>query len=306
MNNGNVNRALNHATILSLAKYSKVRLRKIPGFLGLLEFENFENLGKELAKIFSVSYAEVSKTRAKFAQHFQKFHQDYNILYIKDKAYPGLLRETQEPPLFLFCRGDINLFNGKGIAIVGSRKASDLGIRRARKLAALLVAKGYVVVSGLAKGIDATGHKGAIQASGKTIAVIGTPLDKSYPKENAELQEYIAQKHLLVSQFHFGHPVNRASFPTRNYTMSGISYATVIVEASETSGALIQARQCMAQGHHLFLLRNLLDRNDLKWPKKYVDKGAFVIADIEDVPRELQKAPNYQITENGNQQKQMF
>ena len=86
--------------------------------------------------------------------------------------------------------------------------------------------------------------------------------------------------------------------------MSGISYATVIVEASETSGALIQARQCMAQGHHLFLLRNLLDRKDLKWPRKYVEKGAYVIADIEDVPRALQEVPNYQI--NGNKQKKLF
>jgi len=295
MNSGNLNRALNHATVLELAKYSKVRLRGIQNLIELVEFQDVGHFTKELSDIFSVNHSEVLKARNKFENLFQKYQTDYKILFIKDKAYPDLLRNTADPPLFLFCRGNTDLFNGKGIAVVGSRQASDYGIRRARKLATLLVAKGYVVVSGLAKGIDATAHKGAISAAGKTIAVIGTPLDKSYPKENAELQEYIARKHLLISQFHFGHPVNRASFPTRNYTMSGISYATVIVEASETSGALIQARQCMAQGHHLFLLRNLLDRKDLKWPGKYVEKGAYVIADIEDVPKALKEAPNYQI-----------
>ena len=163
----------------------------------------------------------------------------------------------------------------------------------------LLSAKDYVVVSGLATGIDTAAHTGAIKAGGKTIAVIGTPLDQCYPKENIALQKIIAKGHLLVSQFPFGYRITRFNFPVRNYTMSGISHATVVIEAGETSGALIQARQCMVQGRHLFILKNLLERTDLKWPKRYVDNGAFVIESIEDVPNALKELPNYKINSNG-------
>jgi DNA processing protein len=304
MQEKNLNRAINFATIQKLAHYSKVRLREVSDIFKMIDLEDSEEFNRYLSLQFKSDIKDIIKTRRSIFNNFKKFSDFFKVLYIKDQAYPALLRRTDQAPFFLFCRGDIELFNRKGIAVVGSRKASEFGIRRARKLAMLLIAKGYVVVSGLARGIDATAHKGAIEAGGKTIAVVGTPLDKSYPKENAELQEYIARKHLLVSQFHFGHPVTRASFPTRNYTMSGISHATVIVEASETSGALIQARQCMAQGHHLFLLRNLLDRKDLAWPKKYVEKGAFIIADIEDVPNALKKMPEYQVDDNN--QKPLF
>lgn len=179
---------------------------------------------------------------------------------------------------------------------------SDFGIRRAQKLAMLLTANDFVVASGLAKGIDTAAHNGAIKAGGKTIAVIGTPLDKSYPKENSRLQTYISQSHLLISQYPFAHPVTRINFPSRNYTMSGICYATVVIEASETSGTLIQAKQCMAQKRHLFLLKNLLNRDDLKWPKKYVEKGAFIISEIEDIPNALRELPNYKSSKNDNKQ----
>lgn len=295
MNTENLNKALNYTLLLHFSKYSQKRLAGIEFLSELIEMEDKTLFHSKLKQIFSLSDKDISENCKSFLKCLHNFKNDYQIVYIKDHAYPRLLRKTESPPLFLFCRGDLSLFNDKGIAVVGSRNASELGLKRAQKLAMLLVAKGYVVVSGLAKGIDAAAHKGAIGAGGKTIAVIGTPLDKSYPKENAELQEYIAQKHLLVTQFPFGHPVNRASFPTRNYTMSGVSYATVIVEAGETSGALIQARQCMTQEHHLFLLKNLLDRQDLAWPKKYVAKGAYVISDIEDIPSALQKTPQYQL-----------
>ncbi|MBW2066778.1 MAG: DNA-protecting protein DprA [Deltaproteobacteria bacterium] len=295
MNSNNFKRAVNYATILGLVNYSKKALRSLSQLDELVETEEPGDLFNSLAKLFSTSKHSISRIYNRCLKSFQDYTEDYHIIYRKDPLYPELLEKTDDAPLFLFCEGEIDLFNKKGISVVGTRNPSDLGVRRARKLAMLLAADGYVVVSGLAKGIDTAAHTGAIKAGGRTIAVIGTPLDRSYPKENSALQKVIAQGHLLVSQFPFTHPVTKFNFPARNYTMSGISRATVVIEASESSGALIQARQCMAQGRHLFILRNLLDRDDLKWPGQYREKGAFVISDIEDVPNALKELPSYKL-----------
>lgn len=295
MDTQNLKRAVNYSTILSLAKYSTKTLRSVSPIDEIVETVDEKELFSSLAKLFSTSKQDVSKIYFGFLELFQGYLGEYNIIYKNDLLYPERLNSTDDPPPFLFCQGEPNLFFQRCISVVGTRKPSDLGLKRAKKLAMLLVADGYVVVSGLARGIDTAVHNGAIRAGGKTIGVIGTPLNKFYPKENSELQKVIAQGHLLVSQFPFGHPVNRFNFPARNYTMSGISDATIIVEASETSGALIQARQCIAQKRHLFILRNLLDRKDLQWPKKYFGKGAFVISKIEDVPKALNVLPSYQI-----------
>lgn len=295
MASNNFRRAVRYATLLHFSKYSPSVLRSLPNIDELINQSNEPAFTSSVAGLFSISQKSVVERYAKFLQAFTNFAEEYYSLYLKDQIYPELLRKTEKPPFYLFCQGTPHLFNRTGISVVGTRHPSDLGAKRAQKLAMLLSAKGYVVVSGLAKGIDTAAHMGAIRAGGKTIAVIGTPLNQCYPKENCNLQKVIAKDHLLVTQYPFGHPVTRANFPTRNYTMSGISYATVVIEASETSGALIQARQCMKQGRHLFILKNLLDRTDLMWPKKYVEKGAFVIEDIEDVPASLPKLPDYKI-----------
>lgn len=295
MNAINDKRVINYVTLLYYCKYSPKSLRLIPGVFDLIEIQDERAFCLAAAKVFPVDTHMISGTYHENLKLFEDVNEEYQVLYIKDQLYPQLLRKTAKPPLFLFCQGNVELFNRDCISVVGTRKPTELGVKRAQKLALLLSARGYVVVSGLATGIDTAAHTGAIRAGGKTIAVIGTPLNHYYPKENMELQKRIAIGHLVVSQYPFGHPITRASFPARNYTMSGISRATVVIEAGETSGALIQARQCMEQGRHLFILKNLLDRNDLKWPKKYVEKGAFVIEQVEDVPRALSELPHYKI-----------
>jgi DNA processing protein len=295
MASNNFRRAVRYATLLHFSKYSPSVIRSLPNIDELINQSNEPSFASSVAGLFPTNQKSVVERYTKFLQAFTSFAEDYYALYLKDQIYPEMLRKTDKPPLFLFCQGSPEFFNRIGISVVGTRNPSELGAKRAQKLAMLLSVKGYVVVSGLAKGIDTAAHIGAIKAGGKTIAVIGTPLNQCYPKENCNLQKVIAKDHLLVTQYPFAHPVTRANFPTRNYTMSGISYATVVIEAGETSGALIQARQCMTQGRHLFILKNLLDRQDLKWPKKYVEKGAFVIEDIEDIPTALQKLPDYKI-----------
>ena len=171
------------------------------------------------------------------------------------------------------------------MSIVGSRKASPEGLRRASKLAALLAGRGIVVVSGLAEGIDTAAHTSAIKHRGRTIAVLGTPLDQVYPRQNAALQEEIMRDHLAVSQYAVGSPVQRKNFPLRNRTMALISDATVIIEAGNTSGSLSQGWEALRLGRPLFLAKSVTEDPSLKWPAEMIHFGAEAISDhaIEDL-----------------------
>lgn len=204
--------------------------------------------------------------------------------------YPERLNDAEYPLQFLYYQGDWNLaYSPKRIAIVGTRAPSEEGARRTARLTKLLVGEGFTVVSGLAAGVDSIAHKTTIEIGGKTIAVIGTPLDQAYPKENANLQQLIAREHLLVSQVpvlaYSRRPptVNRLFFPERNVTMSALSQATVIVEAGETSGTLIQARAALKQGRKLFILSSNFDRPGLTWPHKYEERGAIRVREFSDI-----------------------
>ena len=194
----------------------------------------------------------------------------------------GSLNQVEEKyaPSQLFVAGDTDyLSSGPRVSIVGSRKASPEGLSRASKLAAKLTKRGAVVVSGLAEGIDTAAHTRAIEEGGRTIAVIGTPLDKCYPRKNARLQEQIANEHLLISQFPSGYPTKPGCFPMRNRTMALLSDATVIAEASESSGSLSQAVEALRLGRGLFIMQSLVENSRLKWPTKLLDSGARILSD---------------------------
>jgi DNA processing protein len=203
--------------------------------------------------------------------------------------YPGRLRHARHPIELLYFRGWWELAETRGVAIVGSREPSDEGTRRARRLAKLLVEDKFTVISGLAHGIDTAAHRAAMDAGGHTIAVIGTSLAEAYPRENADLQEEIAKSNLLISQIPFvrykdSHwKAKRIFFPERNVTMSALSEATIIVEASNTSGTLTQARAALYQGRKLFILDNCFQNPDLTWPETYRRQGAIRVQDYEDI-----------------------
>jgi len=186
--------------------------------------------------------------------------------------------ERANAPENLYLLGDRSLLGlVPRVSIVGTRTPSPDGIKRARKLARELAENGIVVVSGLAKGIDAIAHRAAIDAGGRTIAVLGTPLDESYPAENRALQREIGEHHLLVSQFESGYPTTRTNFPRRNRTMALISHATVIVEAGEGSGSLSQGWEALRLGRELLILRSVVSAKELKWPAEMVKYGAQVL-----------------------------
>ena len=194
--------------------------------------------------------------------------------------------------LKLWCAGDVSLVKRPSVAIVGTRNISELGAARARKLARELSRAGVVVVSGLAKGVDTEALTAAIDEGGSVIGVIGTPIDRAYPVENERLQERIYRNQLLISQFEPGKRVFPSNFPERNKVMAAISDATAIIEASDTSGTLHQAAECVRLGRWLFISKSLMN-TDLRWPSKFKDYPvARILTQTDDVLEALRESQN--------------
>jgi DNA processing protein len=210
------------------------------------------------------------------------------LVTVLDDDYPANLRLIHNLPPFLFVRGELRRDDARSVAVVGTRDATADGLKRAAKMAAGLATSDVTVVSGLARGIDTTAHESALAAGGRTIAVIGTGILRTYPAANAELAERVAASGALVSQFWPRQHPAQHTFPRRNVVMSGIGQGTVVVEASRTSGAKLQARHALAHGKRLFLVHSLV--TDQAWARKYLEQGAIEVSSVDDVLERL-KAP---------------
>ncbi len=176
---------------------------------------------------------------------------------------------------YLYVAGDQSLLSRTSVAVVGSRKVSPEGARLAATLARELARCGIVTMSGLAEGVDEVAHTAALAAGGRTIAVIGTPLSRVYPAKHARLQQQIYSEHLLISPFPEGTKTFPSHFPERNRVMARLARATVIIEASDTSGSLHQAVECEKNGKRLFIARSVLNDSSLKWPMRFKTAIAF-------------------------------
>ena len=202
--------------------------------------------------------------------------EDMKLVTVLEPDYPPNLRAVHDRPPMVFVAGNLTPADARGIAVVGARKATNDGIKKAGAVARHLVDSGFTVVSGLAAGIDTAAHTAALERGGRTVAVIGTGLARSYPPENQALQRRIASECAVVSQFWPDAPPSRRSFPMRNAVMSGITLATVVIEASDTSGSRIQARLALAQGRPVFLLASLVERQP--WAREYAGRpGTHVV-----------------------------
>lgn len=177
---------------------------------------------------------------------------------------------TSGKDINIYTAGSLDLLKAPCVAIVGTREVTEKGHDRAYWLAGKLAEAGVTVVSGLAKGVDTAAHTAALAAGGRTAAVIGTPLNKAYPIENAPLQEAIYRNHLLVSPFKIGEAVFKSNFPARNRVMAALTDATVIIEASDTSGTLHQAAECTRLKRWLFISKAIVDDPGVKWPAKFL------------------------------------
>jgi DNA processing protein len=203
------------------------------------------------------------------------------VLTVLDADYPANLRTIHNRPPLLFVRGDLTEGDHRSIAVVGTRKPSDDGRRVARQMAAGIAAAGYTVVSGLAEGIDTAAHEATIAHGGRTVAVIGTGLRRSYPPSNADLQRRLGEEAAVMSQFWPDAPPTKVSFPMRNAVMSGFALATVVIEAGDKSGARTQARHALGHGRPVFLFASLLET---RWAREYAElPGTHVVETAEQV-----------------------
>jgi DNA processing protein len=186
-------------------------------------------------------------------------------------------------------QGNWDITHSRCVAIIGTRHPTEAGRRRAAMLARSFVKDGFTVVSGLARGIDTVAHRAAIKAKGRTVAVLGTPITSCYPPENKDLQRLIADEYLVISQVPIirysqqGSKGNWCFFPERNVTMCALTEATVIVEAGNMSGTLIQARHAIQQNRKLFILDSCFRNSELTWPAKYLERGAIRVSEFDEI-----------------------
>lgn len=192
--------------------------------------------------------------------------------------------ERKYAPSTLFSAGPMETpLPNPRVAIIGSRKASAKGLSTAAHITSVLSKREVVIVSGLAEGIDTMAHETAIKEGGRTIAVLGTPLNRTYPQKNSQLQKEIMTNHLAISQFPVRYPIQPRNFVMRNRTMALISNASIIVEAGETSGSLHQGWEALRLGRPLFIWKSIIGNSSLNWPKKMLRFGAMELTDPKDV-----------------------
>src|SRR5437868_2118780 len=213
-----------------------------------------------------------------------------DVLVQDDGAYPALLREIPDPPITLYVRGRwAECLEAPCVAVVGSRRCSTYGQNVTLMLARDLASRGVTVVSGLARGIDAAAHRGALEASGRTLAVLGTGLDEVYPRDHRRLAAEILERGgALVTQFPLGTPPVAENFPYRNRIISGLSLGVVVVEAAENSGSLITARLALEQGREVYAVPgNITSRNSFGTNYLIKGAGAKLVQQWQDVASEF-------------------
>ena len=210
-----------------------------------------------------------------------------HIVTLADSTYPQALLNIPDPPLLLYVKGRLDLLNQTALAVVGSRNATPQGINNAEAFAKSLSDAGLCIISGMAHGIDAAAHRGALRGPGSSIAVVGTGLDKVYPAANRDLAHALAKQGVLISEFPLGTPPLAANFPRRNRIISGMSSGCLVVEASLQSGSLITARLASEQGRDVFAIPGSIHAPQSKGCHALIKQGAKLVESAQDILEEL-------------------
>jgi DNA processing protein len=213
--------------------------------------------------------------------------QGISLVILDDPAYPAALREIPDPPPVLYLRGELSPADDWAIAVVGTRRASPYGRQATERIVADVARAGVTIVSGLARGIDTHAHSAALAAGGRTIAVLGSGLDRIYPDENRKLAEQIAGSGAVLSEYPLGTPPDATNFPRRNRIVSGLARATLVVEADYKSGAMITATQAAEQGRDVFAVPGSIFNPLSAGPHQLIREGARVVTDASDILEEL-------------------
>ena len=212
---------------------------------------------------------------------------EQHIVTLADPEYPQCLLEIPDPPTLIYVRGRLDLLNRPALAIVGSRNATPQGLQNAERFSAAFAEAGLVITSGLALGIDAAAHRGALSANGDTVAFIGTGIDRIYPARNREIALEIGTRGVIISEFPLATPVCAANFPRRNRLISGFSRGVLVVEAAVESGSLITARLAAEQGREVFAIPGSIHSPQSRGCHKLIKQGAKLVETARDVLEEL-------------------
>ena len=244
----------------------------------------FELLRVEGAKPASVKALKEFRGWSQARQEADKaFEKGAEIVTFSDPRYPANLRETHDPPPYLYIKGRLVEGDKVSVAVVGSRKATQYGRQLTKNISGDIAAKGITVVSGGARGIDTEAHKGAIAAGGRTIAVLGCGIDVVYPPENASLFNAVANSGAVVTEFPMGTPPDAANFPQRNRIISGISMGVVVMEAADDSGSLITASCALDQGREVYAVPGSVGSPTSRGTNSLIKKGARLVEGSEDI-----------------------
>ena len=272
-----------------------IEILELAGCAEALFGARFENISKNLSPGEMSALAQ-SCTHQLDAQIDAGIRSGSGVAAWTDPEYPELLKHVQYAPPVIFYKGDIGAVSLPCVAIVGSRRCSHSGRYVAERLGHDLASRGFVVVSGLARGIDSAAHKGALSAGGRTVAVLGSGADVCYPPENRKLVEDILSKGAVVSEFPFGTPPLKQNFPIRNRLLSGLSEGVIVVEARETSGALVTVGYALEQGRDVFVVPGDTTLDSTKGSNNLLKEGAKVITGAEDVFEELKSRVSERLT----------
>ena len=278
-------------------------LALVPG-VGRVTFQRLLQRFGSPEKVFSASWEELSSfplLRRESMEYIYRFKVEevvekeikkakkmgVSLISLEEQQYPPNLKTIPDPPLMLYIKGELMEEDRNSIAMVGTRHSSTYGRSVAEKLSRELAARGVCIVSGIARGIDTSAHRGALSAGGRTIAVMGCGLDVVYPLENRRLLKEIEAHGVVCSEFPFGTHPEPGNFPVRNRIISGLSLGTMVVEADERSGALITAKLALEQGREVFAVPgNITSRNSLG-TNYLIKRGAKLVQQWEDVVEEL-------------------
>jgi DNA processing protein len=244
------------------------------------ERADFDGLRLEPAVIEAVVAGQAIDRAGRELEKIRR--KGYTLLTLEDPGYPGYLREIFDPPFVLYCEGDAETLRNPAVAVVGARKPTPYGRAVAEKLAEDLAARGCVVASGLAVGIDACAHRGALR-KGRTVAVLGSGLDVPYPRENRALAREIVGRGAVVTEFALGTPPLAENFPVRNRIISGLSLGLVVVEAARMSGSLISAKLALSQDREVMAVPGNVTSELSVGPNGLIRDGARPVASWEDV-----------------------
>jgi DNA processing protein len=209
--------------------------------------------------------------------------EGWSLIPITDPGYPALLREIPSPPPVLFVEGELGAPDQLAVGVVGTRKSTPYGRQVARRMGYELAARGLTVVSGMALGIDGEAHEGALEAGGRTIAVLGCGLDITYPSQHRDLRSQIAQQGAVLTELPFGTEPAKEQFPRRNRIISGLCSGVVVVEAPAGSGALITARLAAEQGRQVFAVPGDVGRPESRGCNELIRDGAILVQSVDDV-----------------------